>query len=458
MRTLLSLILVSFLVACGGGGGSSPVNPTPTPTPVPTCTVDYTATYPSSYLGTHTMPTASGVLPSIWQKGIGFKDYSPYWIYGNALNKTAIHNCTADQYAQLMYTQALDKLQQDGVTFTWLYNSGPWDDASASNLTISPANYNIPEYMVQFVVTEAKKRNIDIYYIWQLWPNDVNGNTVAALESAPDNATITRIMHGWDTQAIEMAKFAQTSGIKGMMVDWNAYGLSNLADPIIHETYVTNLSATIDHVKANFSGKLFYSQGGRPWSYPRIVDKVDAIVFSFMSPHMNQADNANLSPELIQNYMNIQLNNFYSSYHCLGANTGSITCGPNGPSTKQVPMLFDLAVQSNSLYWLEGWHEDGFCDSVGPNVVTSLLSADSTPQTCVALNWSPDFSSQAIGVEGIMRTISQQTLFTVYGVGLSCSYWLSDTLVPSAQGFSDLSESIRGKPAEGIIKHWFTGN
>ena len=464
MRTLLSLILVSFLVACGGGGGSSPVNPTPTPTPVtPTCYVDYTATYPSSYLGTHTMPTASGVLPSTWQKSINLKDYSPYWVYQNDKQTGAnkIHNCTADQYAQLMYTQALDKLKTDGVTYTWLTNYGNWDNASATNLTISQKNFAISESMMQWFVQQAKSRNIDVYYSFQLQPTDVNGNVVNPINGVVDQATLTKIMNGWDTQAIEMAKFSQSVGIKGMMIDSNAYGFGNLNDPVIHELYVNLISSTIDHIRPNFSGTLVYSQQGRPWSDPRIINKIDVISFSFMSPLISASDNANLSPEMIEALMTDQLTNYYNSYNCLGANAGSIECGQNGPSTKKVPVMFDSGVQSNSLYWMSGWHEDGFCNSLTSNTsinsFTSILTASSTPETCVALNWSADFSSQAIGIEGILRTVLHQKLFPVFGINAG-SYWLSDTLVPSYEGFPNLSESVRGKPAETIIKHWFTGN
>jgi hypothetical protein len=139
----------------------------------------------------------------------------------------------------------------------------------------------------------------------------------------------------------------------------------------------------------------------------------------------------------------------------LGANAGSIECGQNGPSTKKVPVMFDSGVQSNSLYWMSGWHEDGFCTDI--NSFTSILTASSTPETCVALNWSADFSSQAIGIEGILRTVLHQKLFPVFGINAG-AYWLSDTLVPSYEGFPNLSGSVRGKPAETIIKHWFTGN
>ena len=35
--------------------------------------------------------------------------------------------------------------------------------------------------------------------------------------------------------------------------------------------------------------------------------------------------------------------------------------------------------------------------------------------------------------------------------------WLTDTLIPGEEGFPNLSQSIRGKPAEEIVKYWYTG-
>ena len=457
------LVLASalFLTACGGGGGSSQSSTTPVTPVTQNCYVDYTATYPNSYLGAHAIPTANGVLPNSWQKSIDLKDYSPYWVYYNDQTTGAnkIHNCTEDQYAELMYTQALDKLKQDGVTFTWFTNYGYWDSAYATNLTIS--KYAIPEYMVQWFVQQAKQRNIDVYYSFQIQPTDSNGNVVSPINGKVDQATLTKIMNGWDTQVIEMAKFSQSVGMKGMMIDWSAYTINNLNDPVLHEIYANSLSSTIDHVRQNFSGTLVYGQEGRPWSDPRIIDKIDVILFSFMGGGFSASDNANLSPEIVQSYMTKQLNDFYSAYHCLGASTGSINCGPNGPSTKQVPIMFNAGVQSTNTYWLNGWEEDGFCNSSTANASigtgTSVLTAGATTSSCVELTYVTDFSAQAIGDEGILRTVFQQTLFPVFGVDLG-GYWLSDTIVPNYEGFPNISASVRGKPAEAIIKHWFTGS
>jgi len=76
-----------------------------------------------------------------------------------------------------------------------------------------------------------------------------------------------------------------------------------------------------------------------------------------------------------------------------------------------------------------------------------------------------DFSAQAIFIEGMLRAIDKDPWFNTKGTTASTAYWLSDTLIPSSkerlddgiEGFPNISQSVRGKPAEKIIKAWYTG-
>jgi hypothetical protein len=85
---------------------------------------------------------------------------------------------------------------------------------------------------------------------------------------------------------------------------------------------------------------------------------------------------------------------------------------------------------------------------------------------CVQHEVPIDFSVQAIGIEGMMRGVYLQTVWTnIKGTTTSTAYWLSDTLQPdpnqtrdrTVEGFPNISQSIRGKPAEKILKYWYTG-
>jgi hypothetical protein len=44
----------------------------------------------------------------------------------------------------------------------------------------------------------------------------------------------------------------------------------------------------------------------------------------------------------------------------------------------------------------------------------------------------------------------------INSVDIHTGYWLSPTLTPNFEGFPNISQSIRGKPAEDIVKYWYT--
>jgi hypothetical protein len=56
-----------------------------------------------------------------------------------------------------------------------------------------------------------------------------------------------------------------------------------------------------------------------------------------------------------------------------------------------------------------------------------------------------------------MRAITKQSYFKIGGINFHSSYWHTDTLKAGTEGFPNISQSIRGQPAEKIVKYWFTG-
>jgi hypothetical protein len=109
------------------------------------------------------------------------------------------------------------------------------------------------------------------------------------------------------------------------------------------------------------------------------------------------------------------------------------------------------------MYLSSGWIEDGFCVSGQQNSDDYLGGGDDP--ACIQRAVKPDFSAQAIWYEGVLRAISKQTYFNTLGTTSSTGYWLSDTLMHDGkvEAFPSISQSIRGKSAEKIIKYWYTG-
>ena len=61
-----------------------------------------------------------------------------------------------------------------------------------------------------------------------------------------------------------------------------------------------------------------------------------------------------------------------------------------------------------------------------------------------------------MGIEAALEAIAMQDKFTTKSVDFHTSYWHTDTLTPGSEGFPNISQSIRDKPAENIVKYWFT--
>jgi hypothetical protein len=109
-----------------------------------------------------------------------------------------------------------------------------------------------------------------------------------------------------------------------------------------------------------------------------------------------------------------------------------------------------LFAQSHMGFLSRGWIEDGFCvEGILNNIVYD----------CIQREVQPDFSAQALWYEGVLRAIDRQTWFDLIGTTTSTGYWLSDTLMHDGhtEAFPSTSQSIRGKPAEKILKYWYTG-
>ena len=118
--------------------------------------------------------------------------------------------------------------------------------------------------------------------------------------------------------------------------------------------------------------------------------------------------------------------------------------------------MFNAFAQSHAGFLSNGWLEDGFCTQGTVNDVAT---------NCIQYQIETDFSAQAIFTEGLFRAVDTQGWFETLGTTTSTGYWLSDTLIPDTgqssaktiEGFPNISQSIRGKPAEKLFKYWYTG-
>ena len=395
-----------------------------------------TITYPSEYNGTSPIPTPIGKLPATLTRIVGLKDYYPTYRGLDQIPKTS--ECSNYiLYARNLYIEDLKRLQQLNVDETWIYNYGQWNDITTPIWYVDKVNYSIKESEVKFVVDEARKRNIKVNLTWQFTNNDMAGHSISMFDAVFSMSLLKQMLDSFHIQIVNQARYANQIGVAGISVDWSGIGMGNIkSDSGLRELYVTEMVNIIRDIRGVFSGTLYY--GGASWDAiidPRIVAKVDRLVLQLStwvppdhSPTVEEAKGGYI-------YYLSKLKSDYDKQM-------------NGAAV-DIPVAFEVKVQSTRTFLSTGWIEDGGCSS----------NMDST---CYQRGVVIDFSMQAIGVEALFEALASQISFSnVSSINFETTYWHTDDLVPTSYGngtdwdFPNISQSFRNKPAEGIVKYWF---
>ena len=268
---------------------------------------------------------------------------------------------------------------------------------------------------------EAHSRNIKVTLVWQLWPTDSKGNQINTTN--PSETEMLKVLRGWHNVITDMAKFSGTNNVDNLYIQWSAFYY-----PVVTtytESATQEFLSIIADIRSVFNGKLFM---GTPRFYDkRIIEKVDAIVVPVSPSNWSYNDDLNISVSLLKQRYSDAITGAYLEYSLY-----------TGMDPKNIPIIWDFNIQSRDKALSQGWVEDGFCVA-----------------SCIQNTYTTDFSVQALAIEGAFEAIREQTYFKTYGINFSTGYWHTDTLVPGPEGFPNLSQSIRGKPAENIVKQWF---
>lgn len=419
MRQKLAFIIFTiFVSACGGGSGIN--------TNAACSLKSYISTYPSSYLGTNSIPIATDKFDPSIERMVGLKDYYP--ADNNGCSSTA-------EYTRLLFGKTLDRLQAIGATTVEIYQYGPVTDFNASTWTIGSEGWQIPKSEIEWFFQETKRRGLKTTLVWQLWGVDSQGNQINTTN--PTEAEVIKTLRGWKDVIVEMAKLGEANQVNHLLIQWSAFYYPAVTN--YSETATTEFLSIISSVKSVYSGKLFM---GTPRFYDkRIIEKVDAIVIPLAPSSWTYADDSNISVALLKQRFAQSIQNYYSDF---SANAGM--------ATTSIPIIWDFNIQSRDKALSDGWIEDGFCTTPYSN--NGAVSYDDP--LCMQKNYITDFSIQALAIEGAFQALKDQNLFKTYGVNFSTGYWHTDTIVASPEGFPNLSQSIRGKPSENIVKTWYS--
>lgn len=442
MRKLICLFSI-FIAACGGGGsnttGSTVIVTTPSVTTVPTvatvstvslpsCSLKlYDASYPNSYLGSRLLPTPNQSFDSVVMRSIGLKDYYP-WDNNNC-------NSVSD-YTRLLYQKTLDRLQTLNVDTVEIYQAGSVDDITASTWVVNENNWQIPKSELIWFFQEAHRRNLKVTLVWQLLPSDNKGHQINTTN--PSEQEMIKVLRGWHNIIMEMAKLGAANKVDNLLIQWSAFYYPAVST--YSETATQEYLSIVNDIRSVFNGKLFMGIVGGMFFDKRLINKVDAVVIPLTPSNWSYIDDLNMSvPLLKQRYID-SISGLYLTF--------ALNSGMN---VTDIPIIWDFNIQSRDKALSQGWVEDGFC-------IASLNGTPSSwgsPSCAQQINYVTDFSVQALAIEGAFQAIKTQKYFKTYGINFSTGYWHTDTLTPGPEGFPNYSQSLRGKPAENIVKAWF---
>tara|TARA_B100000780_G_scaffold147289_1_gene102925 strand:- start:695 stop:2383 length:1689 start_codon:yes stop_codon:yes gene_type:complete len=430
------------------------------------CNNPHSADIYESYLGKYIVPMPQNTFGEAHLKAIGLKDYGVEWIYGNYKNSNVgwIENCTENQYIKLMYRTTLRRLNEHGVRTVWVYNFGYWEDKDADSWKINHSSKHIDDWVIEFINTEAQKLGINIHYAWQFLTLDIKNEQLFPFDGnvRVDMPLLKKIMDAHEMHILWEADRLESLGVASMSADWSAMwmcfecGISDQGNTQadiddLKNYYMERQGSIINQIKEIFSGKIYVGEGIQ-WNDKRVFEKVDGIIFNF-SNLLKDDEVATASVDLLQERAEKIIQRKDEEWNCLNEQP----CWSNSSST--IPkVIFNLFSQSTSRFLSKGWVEDGFCTEGKVNDIA---------YDCMQYELATDFSAQAIFTEAILRAIKRQVNFEILGTTSSTGYWLSDTLIPdkdqypaitnTIEGFPNISQSIRGKPAEKILKYWYKG-
>ena len=455
-----------FTITCGDASSSVEITVN-TEDSEGSCVNPHNPDIPQSYLGEYEVPMAQNSFgDDHLYKGIGLKDYSAGQVYAahQRAGTSWIADCTEIEYKKLMYRMTLRRLKDHGVNTASIYNYGYWDVTNDGAWEVNHDTKDLSDADIDMITAIANNLGLDLHYAWQF--NMRIANTDQLLFPFDGNVRLDmplliKIMDAHEKHMVWEADRLETLGVESVSADWSAMwlcfscglddqGHTQAETDALKDYYMERMGILIDKIRERFSGKVYMGEG-LVWNDKRVFDKVDGVGLS-VDMRLTAEEVTYATVDLLHEKAAWSIQNTYEEWNCLT----QYPCWHNSSTT--IPkVIFNFFSQSNTRYLSKGWWEDGFC---------TAGTLDGVYYECTQYQIQTDFSAQAMLTEGVLRAVDNQAVFEVLGTTTTTGYWLSDTLYAEPdqhsnktplEGFPNISQSIRGKPAEKIIKYWYTG-
>jgi hypothetical protein len=393
------------------------------------CDLDITVvTYPVEYIGSFPLPEVIGApLRSSIIRGITLTDS---W---GRNNPTWTDGCKGDIRKE--YLKTLDRIKRLGAQWVTFI---PWtlikQRQDGSWYIMSPEeNKLMPDDDLEFAVNAAKAAGLKV-----AWRNQIQGlNTPSHIFVPPSTEeNLVKFILAYKQYMLDRASTLEKLKVDAMDIDCTHCWTANFNNDTQQRLWLPALADVAKTTKSVFSGKLSIFDTDTLELRKDILDYIDIISVYFMMPTLSNSELENLNVNLYRNKLSHDKNRIK-----MLSNLG-----------KTISLNFSVDSRQRALTdqrFLEGSHctsTASFTNSAGFVVID--------PVNCLQRSTPTDFSVQAIGYEAILEEISLLNL-SVPTMVFAWSYLYTDFVMPSS-AFPNLTGSPRNKPAEGILKKWFS--
>lgn len=395
-------------------------------------------TYPASWLGQYPLPPVTGApLPASYGRGLILKDVglapgtNPAFIMQNAPGAPA--GCTGSLQAELAKTmQRLNTLKADYIEVSQWHWVSARPDGSWYFTPAEETFGSITDADLAGLVQKAHAQGIKVVMRNQIQAFMDDPNVGPAYIPPHTQANYEKWFAAYDAYITERASYFQQLGIDVWEIGCMScmYHDGGDGSPAAIAYFISQYNTVLDHMKAIYTGKTLMANNEWLYVTPSFASRLDVIYFLYISLVPSDP----LAPLTVADYKAVITQRMQVS-----------SFGQFNPLGKQYMFAIGMQSRSNALT-LPGYVEESVCTA-------GFGDFNPTTDACIQRETIPDFSLQAIAIEGALEAIKDYS-FPVPPIVSVGDYWETDSLMPFT-AFPQMATSVRNKPAEGILKAWF---